>query len=80
MPCVVLLIGSNELKIVKSSWCENMKKAASKNSGIHPSEKIKIFYSPVTADKPDFRLKTRKVFNVTRAACYIGFVLYICGK
>lgn len=82
MPCVVCLECDDfyELKIVKKSWCENLKTADVKNKGKLPTENVKIFYSTDKTQKANFELETLNELDDERAACYIGYVLNVCGK
>lgn len=81
MPCVVCLVLEDylHLKIVKKSWCENLKSADPMNKEILPTDPVKIFYSTDKAQKANFNLETLDELDEERAACYDGHVLEVCG-
>lgn len=80
MPCVVLLLDSEKIIIVKSSWCQNNNGADTINCGSRPSEMVKFFFSPNNSEKPNFELEEGIIFNNTIAAWYYGFVLDNFGE
>lgn len=80
MPSVVCFEYSGEIKVVKTAWCEKLKSADPKNSGVLPTKIIKIFYSNNTAQKANFGLEVVEEFDENVPACYYGYVLYMCGK
>lgn len=80
MPCVVRFDDSRIMKVVKTSWCENLKSANIKNIGFSHSTFVKIFYSQDTSQKPNFGLEIKEIFDEETPACYYGFVLRICGE
>lgn len=66
--------------MVKTSWCEKLKGADPKNSGVLPTKTVKIFYSGDTAQKANFDLEVVERFDENVPACYFGYVLFMCGK
>lgn len=80
MPCVVCFEDSRVLRIVKTSWCENFKNAETKNVGKPSSDLVKIFYSNDKTQKANFDLEELEELDEERSACYIGYVMQVCGK
>lgn len=80
MPCVVLLKATGMFKIIRSDWIENLNSAESRTHGTPPNVPVKIFFSPNKMMRADFQLKVRKRFHLRATACYIAYVLKICGE
>lgn len=79
MPCVVLLRQSKKILIVKSVWVQDLNGAKNRNEGKSRGV-LKIFFSPDKSRKPDFQMRSAAVFHPAKTACYVGFILKICGK
>lgn len=72
-------LNSNELLIVRTSWCEGMHSTCTKRYGRRPTRQCKIFFSADANEKPDFTMAVKEIFDAEKA-CYIGRVLNTFSK
>lgn len=81
MPCVILVEETNEIKIVKSDWVQNVNTAGSRTVGTSPNVAAKIFHSHSKKQKANFELELLTEFDWEQNVCfcYHGYVLNICG-
>lgn len=77
---VVRLKISNEHLAVRTTWCEGMQSAQTKNYGNRPSKERMIFYSANVIDAPDFTLPINDEFSAANTGCYKGYVIKTFGK
>lgn len=68
---MTVCLETNELLVVRSSWCQGMHSSRTKRYGNRSTVRCKIFFSSNTNDKPDFTLDVKNNFDASKAS-YIG--------
>lgn len=65
---------------VPFKWIQGVNIVAASNDGVNCEEKVKVFYSPLKFEDPDFCMEISTTFVRNKRACYIATVYRFWGK
>lgn len=72
--------GKNKNVSVPFKWIQGVNIIAAANDGVNCEENVKVFYSPVRFEDPNFAMDLCSTFDQNKRACYLATVNRFSGK